>query len=670
MLYGPVPPGSLPKQDVETVFKQLERFQFSAMSQRAWAPDAVECVDFVEGKQWKEADRIAIEREGRPCLTFNKIVPVMRVVFGYERANRHDIIFHPGSDNQSNEEIADALSHTAKQIHQANQGDWKYSETFRDGIMCGRGYLDFRLAFEENILGDIAIDSVDPFATYPDPEADKYDPKTWADVFVTRWMSLNDIELIYGRPASEELDHNVGQGASNVISSLGLDGDIEDDKSPERYFGLWKYMHDTVDESAMRIGPLSRNIAVAEHIDRHRKVIRIIDRQHHELTKVRSFIDLETGATREIPELWKRDRIVKVKEWAEGQGQPIGVMERVQRKVRWTVTAADIILFDDWSPYRTFTLIPYFGYFRRGKTLGLVHDLRDPQREVNKRRSAEIHIVGTSAASGWMFEQEALTVEGKELLKTFGSTPGVNIELKDGGLAKIERIEPPIPPTHMARLEQKGTQDIKEISGVNESALGQEDRAISGKAIEARQRQAVIGIETYLDNMDRTRQLAGEKILELIQDHYTEQRFLRAMGDDGKPRDLMINERTAAGALLNDIRVGKYTTTVDSTPATATFQQAQFEEALELLEKGIPIPPDILIDLSSMPQKEEIKRRIQQQLTAQGLLPPDEGAAPPTNGALAPPGPQPNASNIASNPIPPGSSGAGFANGAPVGTRQ
>ena len=420
-------------------------------------------------------------------------------------------------------------------------------------------------------------------------------------------------------------------------------------------------MHDTFDESALRIGPLSMNIALAEHVDRNRKIIRVIDRQWTKLTKVRSFIDLESGATKEIPELWRRDRIMAVKDWAEAQGQPIGIMERTQRKIRWTVTAADILLHDDWSPYRKLTVVPYFGYFRRGKTLGLVHDLRDPQREINKRRSAEIHIVGTSAASGWMYEIDALAVDQKEILRTRGSTPGVNIELNSGGLTKIERIEPPIPPVHMERLEQKGADDLKEISGVNEAALGQDDRAISGKAIEARQRQAVIGIETYLDNMDRTRNLAGEKIKELVQDHYTEQRFIRTMGDDGKPVEMTINERTAAGAILNDVRTGKYTTTVDSTPATATFQQTQFEEALEMLDKGIPIPPDILVDLSTMPQKEEIKRRIQQQLAAQGLLPPEAtNGASPTNGAASPLEPQPQPSMIASNPIPAGSAGAGF----------
>ena len=661
MIYGPTPPTTLPKQDIEVVIKQLERFQFSATSQRAWAPDAVECVEFFEGKQWANADVVAIEAEGRPVLTFNKISPVLRVVFGYERANRHDITFHPGSDGQATEEIAEALSHTAKQIISVNHGPWKFSEVFRDGMLCGRGYLDIRLGFEDNILGEIDIESLDPFSTYPDPEAEDYDPAKWSDVFVTKWMSLNDIELIYGPAATEVMEDHIGGGASNVISSLGLDGDIEDDRTPERRFGLWKYMHDTFDDSAMRIGPVSMNIALAEHVDRNRKIIRVIDRQWTKLTKVRSFIDLESGATKEIPELWRRDRIMAVKDWAEAQGQPIGIMERTEKKIRWTVTAADILLHDNWSPYRTLTVVPYFGYFRRGKTLGLVHDLRDPQREINKRRSAEIHIVGTSAASGWMYEMDALAPDQKELLRTHGSTPGVNIELASGGLPKIDRIEPPIPPVHMERLEKKGADDLKEISGINEAALGQDSRALSGKAIEARQRQAVIGIETYLDNMDRTRNLAGTKILELIQDHYTEQRFIRTMGDDGKPREMTINERTAAGAILNDIRTGKYTTTIDSTPATATFQQAQFEEALEMLERGIPIPPDILVDLSTMPQKEEIKRRIQQQLEAQGLLPPQAtNGASPTNGAASPLEPQPSPSLIASNPIPPGSAGAGF----------
>ncbi len=673
MLYGPTPPKNLPKQDIEVVIRQLERFTFAAESQGKWSKDAVECVDFSEGKQWKQADKIAIEAEGRPALSWNKIGSLTRLVFGFQRANRHDIKYSPGSDSLANTEIAEALTHTAKQIHQANMAEWKFSEIFRDGILAGRGYLDYRLGFDDNILGDVVIETLDPFSTYPDPEADSYDPKKWNDVFSTRWASLNDIELMYGREGAEELEHQTGQGLSAVISSLGYDGDLEDDHTPERTFGLWKHMNDSTEEGSLRIGPLSRNFSLFDHIDRNRKVIRVIDRQHIQLARVRSFIDLETGATREIPEKWGRERIVRVKEWAENQGQPLGVMERVERKVRWTVTAADVLLFDDWSPYRSFTVIPYFGYFRRGKTLGMVHDLRDPQREINKRRSAEIHIVGTSASSGWMYEDDAMSVDSKETLKRHGSTPGINLELKSGGLTKIERIEPPVPPTHMARLEQKANVDIKEISGINESALGQEDKAISGKAIEARQRQAVIGIETYMDNMDRTRHLAGEKTLELVQDHYTEERFLRAMGDDLKPQDMTINQRAVSGALLNDVRVGKYTTTISKTPSTATFQEAQFEQALEMLEKGIPIPPDILVELSTMPQKDEIKKRIEEQLIAQGLMvppnqPPPNGA-PPTNGATPPSGPQPDAGNLASLPIPGGSASAGF-DGANLGFGQ
>jgi hypothetical protein len=663
----------LPKQDIEVVIRQLERFSFAAESQSKWAKGAVECVDFSEGKQWKQADIIAIEGEGRPALTWNKIAPLTRLVFGFQRANRHDIKYSPGSDGMANDEIAQALTHAAKQIHQSNMAEWKFSEMFRDGILSGRGYLDYRLGFDDNILGEVVIESLDPFSTYPDPEADSYDPKKWNDVFTTRWMSLNDIELMYNRQAAEEMENQTGQGLSAVISSLGYDGELDDDVTPERSFGLWKHMNDTTEDGQMRIGPLSRNFSLFDHVDRNRKVIRVIDRQHIRLSRVRRFIDLATGATREIPETWNHNRIVRVKDWAENQGQPLGVMDRVERKVRWTVTAADVLLFDDWSPYRTFTVIPYFGYFRRGKTLGMVHDLRDPQREINKRRSAEIHIVGTSASSGWMFEENSMTVDSKEILKRYGSKPGINLELKDGGLDKIKRIEPPVPPTHMERLEQKANVDIKEISGINESALGQEDKAISGKAIEARQRQAVIGIETYMDNMDRTRHLAGEKTLELVQDHYTEERFLRAMGEDLKPQDMKINQRAASGAILNDIRVGKYTTTISKTPSTATFQEAQFEQALEMLDKGIPIPPDILVELSTMPQKDEIKRRIQEQLIAQGLMTPPNQTPPngasPTNGAIPPSGPQPDAGNLAALPIPGGSASAGF-DGANIGFGQ
>ncbi len=612
---GPQPQKRLPTQDIEVLRLTYERAVRDMIAAREWSGTAVECVEFVEAKQWDEKAKRQLEEEGRPAMSFNKISPLVRLVCGYQQQNRYDIKYLPGSDAASTQDVAEVLNHTAKQVTTKNKLKWKESDIFRDGVVTGRGYFDARLDFTDNDLGEIKITDVDPFTVYPDAEAQTYEPEGWGHVCTARWMSLDEIKITWGGAAEEAMEP-YGLGGSNMpVTSIY--GPVEDDDRPPTFFALSRYF----DGLAGGISIGQQQFGLMDFFDKTRKTIRVIDMQHYVLDRMKYFVNLDTGERRDIPTEWDSQRIKAVLEWAaspvdtEGQPKPVynvTIRTTLKRRVRWTTVAGDIILYDDWSPYRSFTIIPYFAYFRRGKTMGMVEDLLDPQREINKRRSAKIHIVGTTANSGWMYHEEGLDVEEQENLKDYGSAPGVHVKWKGQSHMKPERIQPGATPMSMDRLEQEATADLKEISGINESALGSIDRVQSGRAIEARQRQAVIAIQCYVDNFARSREMLGEKILELVQDHYTEPRIIRAQGDDGQDVTVALNQADAAGRIVNDVTVGEYMVAIDEVPMSATFLAGQFEEALEMKEKGIPVPDDILVDLSSMPRKREIKQRLAQ----------------------------------------------------------
>jgi hypothetical protein len=610
-LAGPVAAGRLPPQNIEVLRLVYERAVRDMMASREWARTAVTCVEFIENKQWDPKDKQALEAEGRPALTFNKISPLFRLVSGYQQQNRYDIKYLPGSDALSTQDVADVLNHVAKQVTTANKLKWTESDVFRDGLGTGRGFMDVRLDFTKNLLGEISISDVDPFSVYPDAEAQSYGTDKWNHVTTARWMSLDDIYISYGK-AGEKALSPYSQGGANM-PSLAVGAPMEDDERPQTFFALAKFFDGF--EGGIAIG--TQQFGLMDFIDKTRKMFRVLDQQHYVLTRGKYLVNLDTGEKRDIPEEWDKDKIESVLAWAaspvDTEGQPkdtynVAIMTPITRRVRWTTVAGDVILYDDWSPYRSFTIIPFFAYFRRGKTMGMVEDLIDAQREINKRRSAELHIVGTTANSGWMYHEEALDVEEQENLKDYGSAPGVHVKWK--GSNKPERIQPAAPPMAMERLEKAATADLKEISGINESALGSIDRVQSGRAIEARQRQAVIAIQCYVDNFARSREMLGEKILEIVQDYYTEERIIRTQGDDGQDVTVKINHKDAADQILNNITVGSYMVAIDEVPMSATFLAGQFEEAMDMKEKGIPIPDDILVDLSSMPRKREIKQRL------------------------------------------------------------
>ena len=343
---------------------------------------------------------------------------------------------------------------------------------------------------------------------------------------------------------------------------------------------------------------------------------------------------------------------------------------RMERRVRWTQMIADILVYDDWSPYEKFTTTGFFPYFRRGQTQGMIESLLDPQREINKRRSARLNIIMRAANGGWIYDKKALDIQQRQNLQESGSKPGVHIVYdSNGGTIKApEQIQAPTSPEAMRQLEHEAEDDLKKIANVNESALGQDSSAKSGRAIEAQQRQTVIGIDPYLQNFKVSKRLLGERRLELIQNFYTQPRVFRVIGDDGKPLTYAINQRAqATGQILNDVTIGRYSVEVDDTPLSATYLEAQFAEALMLREKGIPIPDDILIEMSSLGQKADIKQRLAIMRQAMGI-PPDMpfamGAPVPgqasITGAPAPGGPAgPTPAPIPGGPVAPSPQGGG-----------
>ena len=612
-IYGPIAKAVLPKQDGEKSRLLAERFLRAQQAHGIWSKPAKDCVDFVEGRQWTETQLKKLEEEGRPALVFNKIAPLVRLMLGYHRNNRMDTSFLPGNDELSSLQSAQALTALKKQDAEISQLRYVDTEVFMDGIVTGRGYYDSRLDFSENDFGQLKDKALDPFSTYLDPDADEYDLSEGCNyVQTSRWTSLDEIEGTYGSEAGKLLGSLVqNDGYTQFPQSYYYHAD---ETTPVRKFGF---------EDAENAEWVSLfHDRWVDFIDPMRKNIRTIDTQHW-VKKIKPvIIDLETGDRAVVPDHWTQKDYEKAAYHAERERNPIMFARRPVRRVRWTVMVGDLIVYDQWSPYDHFTITGFFPYFRRGQTRGMVDDLLDPQREVNKRRSSIIDIVGRTTNSGWLHHEDALDPDQEENLDKFGASPGQRLKWKGEAFQKPERINPSPPPMSMERLEKKATEDLHEISGINKDALGQLDRVQSGRAIEARQRQAVIGFQMYMDNLSRTKELQARKWLKNAQTHYTEHRIIRVLGENGQTSETFVNQPVVddTGVLvkkLNDITLGKYTVAVDEVPMSASFKNAQFEEAMEILEKLAPVIgsaagsfADVIVDMSSMPQKEEIKGRL------------------------------------------------------------
>ncbi len=558
---------------------------------------AKKCDAYYQGEQWDSSDIAALDAEGRPALTINTILPTINTVLGEQVNRRADIRFKPRRGAE--QETADTLTKLFSQIADNNKLDWVEQQVFTDGlIMDGRGYFDVRIDFSDNMQGEVRITAKDPLDIILDPDAKEYDSTTWNEVFETKWMTLDEIEELYGKEQADKLLFIAENGQTYGRDSV---------EYYETRYGDTDDTDDYIGTSTTGYGDEYRSV----------KALRVIERQYKKLHRIDCFVDKQNGDMRPVPENWSA---AKTKKFAKQYD--LDLYSKMKKRVRWTVTCDKVVLFDDWSPYDEFTIVPYFAYFRRGRPFGMVRNLLSPQEQLNKVASQELHIVNTTANSGWLVESGSLTSMQVEDLEEHGAETGLVLEYNRGSTPP-GKIQPNQIPTGLDRISLKAANNIKEISGINDSMLGTDSAEVSGVAIQAKQNRGIVMIQVPLDNLKKTRLYLAEKVLNMMQQYYTEERVIMIANgeasDDMEQNEMMVINQQVGDQIINDITIGEYDVVVNTTPARDSFDEVQFAEALNLRQVGVAIPDDAIVQYSNLNDKTELARRIR---TLTGQEPP------------------------------------------------
>ena len=506
----------------------------------------------------------------------NTIFPAVNTAIGQQISSRVDIAFKP-RNSQADQASADTLSKVIMQICDDIKYPWLEKEVFSDGIIQRRGYLDFRIDFDENMMGSIVCESLDPLDVLPDPDAQSYDPQTWNDVMIMRWMNEDDIGGLYGKDKAAE-----------VFSMISERSDGDEGEEDDRLgFGDADDMIGYTDEGGI-------------------KRVLVLDRQRRVYEMTECFVHT-TGDVVPVPEMMSPEEAIFK---AERDG--LFITKRMIKKIKWLVTSGQTVLFDDWSPYRTLTIVPYFPYFRRGNTISMVDNLISPQELLNKMTSQYLLIVSTSANSGWTVEEDTLTNMKTADLEDHGADTGLVMEHKKGSNPP-QKILPNRVPDGVNLLADKAEMMIKSISGISDALRGGENRtAISGVAKQTDLYQGMTQLAGPLDNLAHTRNMVGCKILELVQGFYTEERVIMITDSSDIANvtydPLVINQEMEDGSILNDLTLGEYDVVITDQPTQATFQDNQFQQAMEMRKEGIAIPDPAIIEMSSLSKKGDIAR--------------------------------------------------------------
>lgn len=550
----------------------------------------------LEGEgQWDKAVKNKLEGEDRPALTFNEIEPKLDLLTGYQTRNRTDIRYLPVEGGDAR--VADLLSILVKNITEQNNYDVEETEVFEDEAIVGRGLFNVDVSYEDNFEGDIKIERF----PWKDCYLGQHNKKTGEDReydIKERWYSLAKIKQLWPEKA-EEIQAKYQQ-------KLEPDGEFRSTPDDEYAEG---------DLGEIELSP--------DFVDIAKKEFRVLEVWRREYSRVVVLADPENDFFLNT-EGWNKEDVQSVK--------TIPVLTSVQRNIsrlRVTKIAAATVLEDYYSDLfeRYFPIVPVYAK-KRGKTIwGKVEPLKDPQREVNKRRSQIADILNKVACYGWFYDDQTFMDEREERkFKKNSSRPGF-CQKVDDVTHKPEKVEGIKFPGELATYDEIASGKMKEIANINPDMLGMPSNAPSGIAAMERKRAGLIGNEFLYDNLALAKRVIGRILIRLIQKVYTPERIMRIVanrvaqhpneGNQVGGKSLQESSEQELLTLLQTDDLSKYDVVVSENPHSATSRQATFQMWAELASQGVPVPPTYLAELSDVPDKEKLIEGIQQMQQAE-----------------------------------------------------
>lgn len=283
---------------------------------------------------------------------------------------------------------------------------------------------------------------------------------------------------------------------------------------------------------------------------------------------------------------------------------------------------------------------------REGRRYGEVKSYIDPQREVNKRRSKALHLLNVNqiiCEKGVVDDinkarAEVNKPDGVIELNRVGNEQPM-FEVRDGLEASVAHFN----------MMQEAKNEIDAL-GANAAMTGEEARNMSGVALQARQTGGTIELGSLFDALKEFELRAYRTIWNRVRQFWTEERWIRVTDDNRNIKWAQLNQpitvRMAAEEMMQqqggltpeaqaalqaspDAVIGKRNNVseldidilIEDAPDTVVIQQEQFSDLVELAKaRPDAIPFDMIIESSSLRNKEQILKRMQADQEQQGQL--------------------------------------------------
>lgn len=527
--------------------------------------EAYKDLSYYLGNQWSLEELSYLNNQRRSCFTYNKIRRLINLVQGYQRKNRLASIVSPIED--ASEDTAKILTDALQYVMQSSDGYEAISDAFKGALTTGMSFIspwvDYR---DDPISGDIKFHRDDWNAVITDPFWSKRDLSDCS--FISRRKFISRTDCISLLPDKEDVIRGLPWGS-------------RDDK--------FTYM------------PYARQWGM-------QKLLNYTEYWRTKWENQDVLVDMETGET--TP--WKGDR--KRLQLYRQQFPQIEVMKKPVKSVELGIIVEGELLYygKDPSGLNEYPFVPFMAVWEpsydlfQWKCQSLVRIMRDPQTEINKRRSKMVDILDSQLNSGWIAKTNSVS----NPTSLYKSGQGQVVFLKpEAQMTDIQRLESPGINPSMFQLEAEFEKDLFEVLGVSPENVGMsENDKIESAGILAKARQAAgwIPMQDIFDGLRESQKLLSRKIMKLMQLNYTPEKIKMITKHEPTPE-------------FYSKSFARYNVSVEEGVLTDTQRQSQFITMNALRSMGVQFTDEEIVDASDLHDKKKYKERLrgQEEATAQ-----------------------------------------------------
>ena len=573
-------------EDTKKLRRWKSEFALDFKHHEVWANKKRQWEKFYDGDQLSTDEKQALAARGQPEVVINRIAPRVDSVIGDFLSRR--VMMRARDRGTGDFEKARYITEALRYVEDQNRFDEQEALTVKNLCIGGQGWYKIHLEFDF-LEPEVKISHRSYNDIILDRRWRRIDMKDAKRLWEHVWVEIDDLIELYPDFKQE------------IESSVEMVG--EGFTGPSHPGQTW-----TGDDYAISDNVSADTNDLEVFLDKGRKRIRLIN--VWERVQKRIEFAFHPGLDGGVVELTKMDK----QEISDFHAIYKGA--QVFTRYRWELNSgifiANKILEEtlDVRPHDSDGKFPFaraLGKVEHETNLpyGMVKQYIDAQKEYNKRRSKLLHKTNTNQ----IIMEEGAVIDVERARKEAAKPDGVLV-VKPGKRFEINNDDPNQTDVFMLQLSSG---EIEEV-GVAKEFMGNENKVMSGSAIEKRQIASDKMIRPFYAALRAARRDAFGIALEEMQQFWTSQKLV-SITDDENAKGIVLNQRvenqmTGEVEIINNLRLGKYDIKIDEDIETPNVRNENFNQLVQLapaiVQSGQPFPIEALIGASDMPGKQDL----------------------------------------------------------------